>query len=88
MQQYEESRINFTKYNLDKFLKHLTNFGQGFHDQSNQAVNTVSEANANIDLNKFIEKNITENEFPNKTILFENFTISEDLQRYKEFLAE
>ena len=51
-------------------------------------IQTVSEANANVDLGKFIEQHITENEFPNKTIEFEQLEISEDLQRYKEFLAE
>ena len=71
MQQYEESRINFTKYNLDKFLKHLSNYGKGCMDNSNQMIITVSEANANVDLGKFIEQHITENEFPNKTISFE-----------------
>lgn len=57
-------------------------------DNSNQMIQTVSEANANVDLGKFIEQHITENEFPNKTIVFEQLEISEDLQRYKEFLAE
>ena len=51
-------------------------------------IQTVSEANKNVDLGKFIEQNVTENEFPNKTITFEQLEISEGLQRYKEFLAE
>jgi len=33
IQQYEESRINFTKYNYDKFLKHAQGFGASLQDQ-------------------------------------------------------
>ena len=66
----------------------MANYGKGCMDNSNQMIQTVSEANSNIDLHKFIEEHITENEFPNKPIVFEQLEISEDLQRYKEFLAE
>ena len=33
IQQYEESRINFTKYNYDKFLKHAQGLGASLQDQ-------------------------------------------------------
>ena len=40
-------------------------------DNGNQMIMTVSEANSNVDIGKFIEQHITENEFPNKVIIFE-----------------
>ena len=35
IQQYEESRINFTKYNFDKFLKHVAALGKKINDHGN-----------------------------------------------------
>lgn len=32
--------------------------------------------------------NLTENDLPNKLIKYQNLEISDDLKRYKEFLAE
>jgi len=39
-------------------------------------------------LNKFIEMHLTAEEFPSKPIEYEPFKLSDDLKRYKEFLAE
>ena len=34
MQELEESRINFMKYNLEKFMRHISNFGKNVESQA------------------------------------------------------
>ena len=48
----------------------------------------IQASNSEIELKKFIENNLTEREFPSEPVIFETFKISDDLLRYKAFLAE
>ena len=40
------------------------------------------------DLSKFIEINVSQSKYPSEPVTFELFQISDDLLRYKKFLAE
>ena len=42
IQQYEESRINFTKYNIDKFVGHIAQLGKQLSDRSNDNQKLIS----------------------------------------------
>ena len=86
IQQYEESRINLTKYNLDKFVKHLGYMGKQVLDLSNDTSGRIQKESN--DLSKFIEINVSQSKYPSEPVTFELFQISDDLLRYKKFLAE
>lgn len=88
IQQYEESRINFTKYNYDKFLKHAQGLGASLQDQESLGLKQLQSQNSDQELNTFIQQHLTEARFPSESIEFEPFQISDDLQRYKAFLAD
>lgn len=88
IQQYEESRINFMKYNYDTFLKHVQNFSPSLEEQESFSVKTLQNQNCDMELSAFIQQHTTENRFPSEPVEFEPFQISDDLQRYKAFLAD
>lgn len=88
IQQYEESRINFSKYNFEKFVKHLNELGKRVQDNSADCQKKIQVSNSEIELNKFIEMHLTSEDFPSKPVEYEPFKLSDDLKRYKEFLAE
>jgi len=48
IQESEEGRINFTKYNFDKFAKHLYNFGLKIKDQGQKLSDKVNNSPNNI----------------------------------------
>ena len=88
IQQYEESRINFMKYNYDNFLKHVQTTCPKLEDQESVQMHQLQNQNCGKELTVFIQQHTTENRFPNEPVEFEPFQISDDLQRYKAFLAE
>lgn len=88
IQQYEESRINFTKYNFDKFIKHIAGLGKKIQEHGTESQKSIQTTNNDIELNSFIENHLSQTEFPTEEIKYEPFVISDDLLRYKQFLAE
>ena len=54
IQQYEESRINFTKYNYDKFLKHAQGLGASLEDQDGLSLKQLQNQNCDLELSAFI----------------------------------
>ena len=79
IQQHEESRINFTKYSIDKFVKHFQLLGKSVADHGNETYQKVQTCNSKTELNKFIEQHSTEREFPKKQVEYEAFKLSDAL---------
>ena len=62
IQQHEESRLNFAKYNLVKFMKHMESLGRGFQTMGETA--TAEAEKCTFELTSFIAKNKSVAEFP------------------------
>ena len=75
------------KYNYDKFLGHAQSMAN-FMNQDEVDFNILHNQKSDIDLSSFIQYHKSESRFPNEYIEYEPFKLSEDLQRYKAFLAE
>ena len=71
IQQYEESRINFTKYNYDKFLKHAQGLAVNLEAQEGLSLKQLQNQNCDLELSAFIQQHLTDNRFPSENIEFE-----------------
>ena len=56
LQQSEESRINFFKYNLEKFIKQMHTLGKNIQDKATDMGNSVQMINSETDLKIFIDE--------------------------------
>lgn len=57
-------------------------------DQEGLSLKRLQNQNCDLELSAFIQQHLTDNRFPSESIEFEPFQISDDLQRYKAFLAD
>lgn len=57
MQELEESRINFMKYNLEKFMRHISNFGKNIESQAKTVQEQTSFVSSDTDIKLFISEN-------------------------------
>lgn len=86
IQKIEEDRIGFTKIVMSKFIGGLTSVG----DTLNHMAGLLMEENQGVSIDstlaKFINKNISENEIPNKEVQIEMYQTSQDFVKYKKEL--
>ena len=57
-------------------------------EQEGLSLKRLQNQNCDLELSAFIQQHLTDNRFPSESIEFEPFQISDDLQRYKAFLAD
>ena len=62
--------------------------GKNLQDNTGPTLELLQKSNSEEELTKFIQANATETPFTSETLVFEPFKASEDLNRYKAFLAE
>lgn len=79
LQQGEESRINFQKYNFEKFLKHLGFLGKELSERGKEIHSSVSMINTETDLKIFIDEHRTHNKFESK-IEFKHYEQSDEVK--------
>jgi len=66
LQQGEESRINFLKYNLEKIMKHFNSFGKAFIERAAEMQGSITMINSETDLRIFIDEHRSQTLFQNK----------------------
>ena len=64
LQQFEEARINFMKYSLDKFMRHMSQLGITLTTEAATLQNHCQFINSATDVKLFISENRSELEFP------------------------
>lgn len=57
-------------------------------EQEGLSLKQLQNQNCDVELSAFIQQHLSDNRFPSENIEFEPFQISDDLQRYKAFLAD
>jgi hypothetical protein len=62
--------------------------GKKIQEHGTESQKSIQTTNNDIELNSFIENHLSQTEFPTEEIKYEPFVISDDLLRYKQFLAE
>lgn len=75
LQQLEEARINFMKYNLEKMMKHLSQMGTKITDQAAVLQESSQFVSSDTDLKLFISENKSERSPPDM-IHAESFNVS------------
>lgn len=64
LQQLEEARINFTKYNLEKLMKHLNLLGLKISSSANTLVDQSQFISSETDIKLFINEHRSDHELP------------------------
>ena len=81
LQQLEESRINFMKYNLEKMMKHICSFGLKTSNQSKVIQEQTQFISSETDIKLFVNENRSEMEVP-KEVNLEALNLNEDFEQH------
>ena len=82
LQQSEESRINFLKYNVEKFVKHVGGMGKGIVEKSAEMAKQVAMVNSDTDLRIFVDEHKSGRGWLNK-VDYKPYEHSKDIQQQK-----
>mmetsp|Transcript_18479 Transcript_18479/g.17590 ORF Transcript_18479/g.17590 Transcript_18479/m.17590 type:complete len:128 (+) Transcript_18479:773-1156(+) len=85
LQQGEEARINFMKYNLEKIMKHFTGFGKDIFSHCVEMSTSINMINSETDLKIFIDENKTNQEFLEK-VDYQHYEQSNQIREQKHQL--
>ena len=81
LQQLEESRINFMKYNLEKLMKHMGAFGTKITSQAKVVQEQSQFISSETDIKLFVNENRSYTELPQEVNL-ETLNPNEDFERH------
>ena len=81
LQQLEEARINFMKYNLEKLMKHMGSLGAKITTQARLVQDQSMFISSETDIKLFVNENRSKSDMP-QIINLETFNLNEDFEQH------